>query len=94
MSTILALEALPEEVKSRKVNMLSTTRPMKYTAGCFAGLVYIVANDITELHKLYTYQRYNYVMWSSTLDSFFLFSVLLYPFLSPCKFFINFLSNR
>jgi hypothetical protein len=43
---------------------------MKYTAGCFAGLVYIVANDITELHKLYTYQRYNYVMWSSTLDSF------------------------
>jgi hypothetical protein len=65
-----ALEALPEEVKSRKVNMLSTTRPMKYTAGCFAGLVYIVANDITELHKLYTYQRYNYVMWSSTLDSF------------------------
>jgi hypothetical protein len=41
-----ALEALPEEIKNNKVDMRSNFEPICGTAGCFAGLISIVANDI------------------------------------------------
>jgi hypothetical protein len=38
---IEALEALPEGIRSNKVNMSSAHEPVR----CFAGLISIVAND-------------------------------------------------
>jgi hypothetical protein len=44
---------LPDEIKNNKVEMRSLEDPTCGTAGCFAGLISIVANDIPELKKLY-----------------------------------------
>jgi hypothetical protein len=41
----------------------SISEPTCNTAGCFAGLISIVANDIPELKKLYTDTAYNYHSW-------------------------------
>jgi hypothetical protein len=60
---VVALEALPKHIKNREVNMDSISEPTCNTAGCFAGLISIVANDIPELKKLYTDTAYNYHSW-------------------------------
>jgi hypothetical protein len=41
-----ALEALPEGIRNNKVNMSGVDEPTCGTAGCFAGLISIVANII------------------------------------------------
>jgi hypothetical protein len=41
-----ALESLPEHIRNNKVDMQSVEQPVCGTAGCFAGLISIVAEDI------------------------------------------------
>ena len=70
-----ALEALPEEIKNNEVDMRSNFEPICGTAGCFAGLISIVANDIPELKKNYSprdYSPINYSFsdWAKALQDF------------------------
>jgi hypothetical protein len=65
-----ALEALPEEIKNNKVDMRSNFEPICGTAGCFAGLISIVANDIPELKKHYTSSIYSFSNWGMALHDF------------------------
>jgi hypothetical protein len=65
-----ALEALPEEIKNNKVDMRSNFEPICGTAGCFAGLISIVANDIPELKKHYTSSIYTFSNWGIALQDF------------------------
>ena len=67
-----ALEALPDEVKHNVVHMGSIDKPTCKTAGCFAGLISIVADDMPELKNLYNVKDYRYLWreWENALDKF------------------------
>jgi hypothetical protein len=65
-----ALEALPDEIKNNKVDMMSTAQPQCGTPGCFAGLISIVANDISKLEKCYHFYEYDFEMWENALNNF------------------------
>ena len=65
-----ALEALPDEIKNNEVDMQSNFEPVCGTAGCFAGLISIVANDIPELRKNYTLTNYSFSYWGRALQDF------------------------
>jgi hypothetical protein len=65
-----ALEALPEEIKNNEVDMRSNFEPICGTAGCFAGLISIVANDIPELKKNYSPINYSFSDWARALQDF------------------------
>jgi hypothetical protein len=47
--------------------MRSNFEPICGTAGCFAGLISIVANDIPELKKHYTSSIYTFSNWGIAL---------------------------
>jgi hypothetical protein len=38
--------------------------------GCFAGLISIVANDISKLEKCYHFYEYDFEMWENALNNF------------------------
>ena len=59
-----ALEALPDEIKNNEVDMRSNFEPVCGTAGCFAGLISIVANDIPELKNNYSPRDYSPINYS------------------------------
>ena len=68
-----ALEALPEDIRNNEVDMSSTHEPTCGTAGCFAGLISIVADDIPELKEMkeiYLFSGYNYYSWKVALYDF------------------------
>jgi hypothetical protein len=65
-----ALEALPEDIKNNKVDMTSTAQPQCGTPGCFAGLISIVANDISKLEECYNFYEYDFEMWEKALGKF------------------------
>jgi hypothetical protein len=64
---IEALEALPEGIRSNKVNMSSAHEPVR----CFAGLISIVANDIPELREVFAPKRiYSFQRWGDALNEY------------------------
>jgi hypothetical protein len=60
------LEALPASIKGDEVNIGSFLKPdhMCGDAGCFAGLISIVPDDIPELKQEYKGKFYNRVLKS------------------------------
>jgi hypothetical protein len=48
----------------------SNFEPICGTAGCFAGLISIVANDIPELKELYAGEKYCFTEWAEALKKF------------------------
>jgi hypothetical protein len=66
-----ALEALPEGIRNNKVNMSSVDEPTCGTAGCFSGLISIVANDIPELKDSYGYKTFYFFQgWAKALNEY------------------------
>ena len=65
-----ALEALPAHIKNKEVDMKSTKDPMCGDAGCFAGLISIVAEYIPELKAAYDYNSYSVSEWRHALNMF------------------------
>jgi hypothetical protein len=67
-----ALEALPASIKADEVNIGSFLKPdhMCSDAGCFAGLISIVADDIPELKQAYKGKFYNSCKWKYALDRY------------------------
>jgi hypothetical protein len=61
---------IDKEIKNNKVDMRSNFEPICGTAGCFAGLISIVANDIPELKKHYTSSIYTFSNWGIALQDF------------------------
>lgn len=78
MEYATALNALPEEIKNNRVDMMSTDDPHCGTSGCHAGLVSIVADYLPELKAsyceivqkagFYDAQHYDYDMWAEALS--------------------------
>ena len=66
-----ALANLSDDVKDWQVSMHSVLPPTCNTPGCFAGLISIVANDLTELNPPFANDyNYNYGYWSQALARF------------------------
>ena len=64
---IEALEALPEGIRSNRVNMSRAHEPVR----CFADLISIVANDIPELRDVYAPKRiYSFQKWGDALNEY------------------------
>ena len=80
-----ALEALPKHIRNNEVDMNSIVEPTCGTAGCFAGLISIVSNDIPELKKLYTDTAYNYHSWIIALYKFLEVDLTVWAMMNPKK---------
>ncbi len=79
-----ALNNLPEEIKNKYINMVSTEAPMDDTIGSHEGLVSIVAQYLPELKECYNRlikqegiqeyitdeQNYSYEIWEDALDEY------------------------
>ena len=65
-----ALEALPDEIKNNQVDMLSIEAPVCGTAGCFTGLISIVAEYIPALKEQYTSDDYCHAEWKFAINSY------------------------
>jgi hypothetical protein len=80
-----ALEALPEDIKNNEVAMNSALKPNPFcgTAGCFAGLISIVANDIPELKELYAGEKYCFTEWAEALKKFLGISIEVWAWENP-----------
>ncbi len=83
-----ALNNLPEEIKNKYINMVSTEAPTDDAIGSHEGLVSIVAEYLPELKECYNRlikqeciqeyitdeQNYSYEIWEDALDSYLGFS--------------------
>jgi hypothetical protein len=63
--------------------MMSTAQPQCGTAGCFAGLISIVANDIPELKELYAGEKYCFTGWAEALKKFLGISIEVWAWENP-----------
>ncbi len=85
---VKALNNLPEGIKNKYINMVSTEAPTDETIGSHEGLVSIVAQYLPELQECYNRlikqeciqeyitdeQNYSYEIWEDALDSYLGFS--------------------
>ena len=74
-----ALDALSDDVKDWDVEMFDIDEPLCGTPGCHAGLISIVAKELSELQEIYenhiyfmykTEIIYKYDVWADTLADF------------------------
>jgi hypothetical protein len=72
--------------------MRSLEDPTCGTAGCFAGLISIVANDIPELKKLYPARVYCFTGWAESLKRFLGVSIEVWAWENPTVHFIHYFS--
>jgi hypothetical protein len=80
---VTALDSLSENIKDWDVAMISTKEPTCGTPGCHAGLISIVAKDLTEMKDTYkrllilklgikcnNFALYSFHIWADTLTDF------------------------